>query len=184
MALAATVFKADLQIADMDRGYYGDHALVLARHPSETEERMMVRLLAYVLNAPADPSDGALEFDKDLWEADAPALCRRDLTGLLLHWIELGQPEEKRLSRACARARRVTVYAYAATAPAWWASVAGRLGRLPNLEVWQFPADQVRELGQLAQRSMNLQVTLQDGGLWIGEGEKSVELTPVRLNEG
>jgi len=184
MALKATIHRAAVSFSDLDRNQYSDHTLTLARHPSETEERMMVRLLAFVLNAPADPSDGALEFDKDLWEADAPALSRRDLTGLLLHWIELGQPEEKRLTRACARARRVTVYAYATTAPAWWASVAGRLGRLPNLEVWQFPADQVQALGEMAQRSMNLQVTLQDGGLWIGEGEVSVELTPVRLNEG
>ena len=183
MALKAIIHRASVSFSDLDRNHYADHTLTLARHPSETEERMMVRLLAFVLNAPADPGDGALEFDKDLWEADAPALCRCDLTGLLLHWIELGQPEEKRLSRACARARRVTVYAYAATAPAWWASVAGRLNRLPNLEVWQFPADQVRELGQLAQRSMNLQVTLQDGGLWIGEGDVSVELTPVRLKQ-
>lgn len=184
MALKATIHRAAVSYSDLDRNQYSDHTLTLARHPSETEERMMVRLLAFVLNAPADPSDGALEFDKDLWEADAPALCRRDLTGLLLHWIELGQPEEKRLTRACARSRRVTVYAYATTAPAWWQLIAGRLGRLPNLEVWQFPADQVQALGGLAQRSMNLQITLQDGVLWVGVGDVTVELTPVRLNEG
>jgi uncharacterized protein YaeQ len=184
MALKATIHRAAVSFSDLDNNQYVDHNLTLARHPSETEERMMVRLLAYVLHAPPDSDEGTLEFDKDLWEADAPALSRYDLTGLPQHWIELGQPEEKRLTRACARVRRVTVYAYATTASAWWESVTGRLGRLANLEVWRLLPDQAQALGQLAQRSMNLQITLQDGVLWVGEGDVSVELTPERLNEG
>ena len=184
MALKATIYRAAVSFSDLDRNHYADHTLTLARHPSETEERLMIRLLAFVLNAPANRDEGELEFGKDLWEADEPALCRRDLTGLLMHWIELGQPDEKRLTRVCSRARQVAVYAYAGTAPAWWASVAGRLSRLSNLQVWQIPAAQSQALGELAQRSMNLQFTLQDGGLWVGEGERSVELTPVRLNAG
>ena len=141
----------------------------------------MVRLLAYALNVPQNNDLGTLEFGKDMWEPDEPALCQRDLTGLLMHEIELGQPEEKRLVRACGRAKKVTVYTYGSTSAAWWASVMNKLSRVNNLIVWQVPADQVEALGALAQRSMNLQITLQDGGLWIGEGERSVELTPVCL---
>ena len=109
MALKATIFKATLQLADMDRGLYVDHAVTLARHPSETDERMMVRLLAYALHAPADTRDGALEFAKGLWDSDEPELWQKDLTGQIVHWIDIGQPDERRLLRASGRAARVTV---------------------------------------------------------------------------
>ena len=91
MALGATIFKADLQIADMDRGYYHDNALVIARHPSETDERMMLRILAYALNVPADDLQGRLEFSKGLSDVEEPPLWQLDLTGQVVHWIELGQ---------------------------------------------------------------------------------------------
>ena len=95
MASNATIFKATLQIADMDRNYYADHALTIARHPSETDERMMVRLLAFVQHA-----HEALAFGRGLSADDEPDLWRRDLTGAVELWIEVGQPEEKRLRKA------------------------------------------------------------------------------------
>ena len=95
MALKATVFKATLQLADMDRNLYGDHGVTLARHPSETDERMMVRLLAYALQVPADPLNGALAFAKGLWDPDEPELWQKDLTGRIVHWIDIGQPDER-----------------------------------------------------------------------------------------
>src|SRR5678816_1520267 len=107
MALKATIFKAELSIADVDRGYYADHALTIARHPSETDGRMMVRLLAFALNA-----HERLEFGKGLSDTDEPDLWQKSLTGAIEHWIEVGQPDDKRLLRACGRADRVTVYAY------------------------------------------------------------------------
>jgi uncharacterized protein YaeQ len=119
-----------------------------------------------------------------MWEADEPALSQHDLTGLLMHWIELGQPDEKRLVRVCGRSKRVTVYSYGSTVPAWWAGLAGKLSRVNNLTVWQIPAAQSQALGALAQRSMDLQITLQDDVLFVGEGERSVEITPVRLFGG
>ena len=85
MALKATIYKANLQIADMDRNVYVDHAATIARHPSETDERMMIRLLALALNLPADDKHGTLEFAKDLWETDEPALWHKDLTGQIVH---------------------------------------------------------------------------------------------------
>ena len=142
---------------------------------------MMVRLLAFVLNAPDNNDEGALELGKDLWEADEPALIQKDLTGLTVHWIEVGQPEEKKIQRVCSRSRRVSVYAYSSTAEAWWSEMAGRMTRFQNLTVWQVPAGQSQALAQLASRSMNLNITIQDEAIWIEEGDQSVEVSLVPL---
>jgi uncharacterized protein YaeQ len=181
MALKAIIHKAALNVSDLDNNLYGDHTLTVARHPSETEDRMMVRLLAYALNVPPENDQGTLEFGKDMWEPDEPALCQKDLTGLTVHEIELGQPEEKRLVRACGRSRKVTVFTYGSTAEAWWASVAEKLSRVRNLRVWMLPPAQVAELGTLADKSMDLQVTVQDGAWFVGQGQKTVEINPVLL---
>lgn len=182
MALKATIFKARLQLADMDRGVYADHQLTLARHPSETDERMMVRLLVYALNAPADADHGALEFAKGLWDPDEPELWLRDLTGQIVHWIEIGQPDERRLMKASGRAGRVTVVGYGASTPIWWSGIATKITRARNIEVWQIAAAQAQALAGLARRSMQLQVSVQDGTAWVGDGERSVEVGLVRLN--
>lgn len=181
MALKATIYRANVSFSDLDRNVYRDHVLAIARHPSETEERLMIRLLAFVLNEPGSNDHGTLEFGKDMWEPDEPALSQHDLTGLLVQWIELGQPEERRLMRACGRSRKVTVYSFSTTTPAWWASMKDRFSRVNNLTVWHIPAAQSQALGALAARSMELQVTLQDGGLWVGVGDASVEITPACL---
>jgi len=181
MALKATIYKANLQIADMDRNVYVDHAVTIARHPSETDERMMVRLLALALNLPADTNDGTLELAKDLWENDEPALWHKDLTGEVRHWVEVGQPDDKRLLRAAGRARRVSVYSYAASTPIWWAGIANKVARAPNLAAWQIDATQSLSLATLAQRSMQLQLTVQDGTAWLGDGQQSIEITLQRL---
>jgi uncharacterized protein YaeQ len=181
MALKATIYRASVSFSDLDRNQYTDHVLTIARHPSETEERLMIRLLAFVLNAPSNQDHGTLEFGKDMWEADEPALSQHDLTGLLMHWIELGQPDEKRLMKACGRSKKVTVYGFSTTTPVWWASIKDRMSRVKNLTVWHIPAPQSQALAALATRSMDLQVTLQDGALWVGEGDHSVELTPTLL---
>lgn len=181
MAIKATIYKATLQIADMDRGVYADHALTLALHPSETEERLMMRLLAFVLQAPASADDGALQFARGLSDGDEPDLWQHDLTGQLMHWLEVGLPDDRRLSKACGRARRVTLYTYASSTPVWWAAIQNKLVRLANLAVWQLPAEQSQALAGLAQRSMQLQFTVQDGQLWVGDGRESIELHPVCL---
>ena len=181
MALKATIFKANLQIADMDRGLYADHALTLARHPSETEERLMMRLLAFALQVPRDDQDGALQFARGLSDTDEPDLWQHALDGTLRHWIEVGQPDERRLTRACARAGRVTIYAYGGSAAVWWGGIRNKLTRLRNLSVWQIAAPQSQALAALARRSMQLQCTVQEGHVWMGEGERSAELTPLAL---
>lgn len=182
MAIKATIYKATLQIADMDRNVYVDHAVTIARHPSETDERMMMRLLALALNLPADADHGTLEFAKDLWDVDEPALWHKDLTGEIKHWIEIGQPDDKRLMKASGRADRVSVYSFSPSTPIWWAGLAAKITRAANIAVWQVDAAQSQALAALAQRGMQLQLSVQDGSAWIGDGQRSVEIAPQRLN--
>jgi uncharacterized protein YaeQ len=181
MALKSTIYKAALQIADMDRQLYADHALTLALHPSETEERLLVRLLAFALNVPYDTHHGALLFARGLSDGDEPDLWQHDLTGQLLHWVEVGQPDERRLSKACSRADRVTLFVFGSAAAIWWAGIRNKLTRLSKLTVWQIPSAQAQALAQLASRSMQWQVSVQDGHVWISAGEASVEVVPLRL---
>jgi uncharacterized protein YaeQ len=181
MAIKATVYKATLQIADIDRGLYATHQVTLAREPSETDERLMVRLLAFVLNVPEDDHDGALAFARGAADAEEPDLWQRSLAGELRQWIEVGQPDERRLVRAAGRARQVVLYVYSSAAHIWWAGVQGKLERLQNLAVWQLPAAQSQALAALAARSMQLQVTVQDGHIGVGDAERHVELQPVAL---
>jgi uncharacterized protein YaeQ len=181
MALKSTIYKVQVQLADMDRSLYADHALTLALHPSETEERLMARLLAFALCVPADDRQGALEFAKGLSDADEPDLWQRDLTGRLVQWIEVGQPDERRLLRAAGRADRVSVFAYGNSVPIWWQGLVSRVARAANLAVWQIPAAESRALASLAARSMQLQFTVQDGQVWVGGRDESVEVALVAL---
>jgi uncharacterized protein YaeQ len=176
MALKATVCKASLQVADMDRNYYAEHALTIARHPSETDERMMARVLAFALNAHEH-----LAFGKGLSDTDEPDLWQKDLTGAIEHWIEVGQPDEKRLLRACGRAGRVTVYAYGNRAEQWWKPIAGGLERAKNLAVWRIPISAVQALERLAARNMDLQCTVQEGQLYFSNAAETVQIELTAL---
>jgi uncharacterized protein YaeQ len=171
MALKATIYKADLQIADMDRNYYQDHQLTLARHPSETDERMMVRLLAYARHA-----HEMLSFTKGLFDVDEPDLWQKDFTGTIQYWIEVGQPDDKRILKACGRAEQVIVYCYSSTSHIWWKQVGPKLERAKNLTVIQVPFDISAALAKLAKRNMQLQCTIQDGQVWINDGEESLQI--------
>nr|WP_297401521.1 YaeQ family protein [uncultured Marinobacter sp.] len=180
MALKATIFKATLSIADMDRHYYADHHLTLARHPSETDERMMIRLLAFALNA----SD-RLEFTRGLSTDDEPELWQKSLSDEIELWIELGLPEESRLRKACNRAREVVLYTYGGRAvPLWWNKHQSKLARFDNLTVIDLPKDATDALAGLADRGMNLQLTIQDGEVNIGNSHTLISVTPNRLHPG
>jgi uncharacterized protein YaeQ len=181
LALKATIYKAQLQIADMDRQLYADHGLTLALHPSETEERLLVRLLAFALQVPHDDHRGALQFARGLSDADEPDLWQHDLSGQLVHWIEVGLPDDRRLSKACAKAERVTLYVYGASVPVWWSGIENKLSRLNNLSIWHIPIEQSQALAALAQRSMQWQLTIQDGQIWLHGNDKDIEITPRRL---
>ncbi|WP_321922780.1 YaeQ family protein [Paraburkholderia guartelaensis] len=164
MALKSTIYKAELQIADMDRHYYADHALTIARHPSETDDRMMVRIAAFALFA-----GERLEFCKGLSDTDEPDLWCKDYTGAIETWIEVGQPDERRIAKASGRADEVIVIAYGGrTSDIWWQGVRNKVERLRNVTVWSLGEGVAASLGALAERTMRLQCTVQDGAAWVG----------------
>lgn len=173
MALKATIFKADLNIADMDRNYYHDHTLTIARHPSETDERMMMRLLAFALHA-----DENLAFGQGLSTDDEPDLWQKDLTGAIELWIDVGLPDEKLIRKACGRARQVFVYCYGGRGvDIWWGQNSGKLEKLENLSVMSLPSLTTQAMAGLAQRNMQLQCTIQDGQIWLSDKNDTVEVT-------
>jgi uncharacterized protein YaeQ len=174
MALKATIFKIELQLADLDRGYYQTHTLTLARHPSETDERMMVRVMAFALRA-----HDALEFGRGLSTDDEPDLWRKDLTGAIEEWIEVGLPDEKRLRRGSGRSAAVFVFAYGGrAAEVWWEQNQTALRKLEKLSVLNLPQPQTEALAQLVTRTMQINCTLQEGELWLVIDGATLQLTP------
>lgn len=171
MALKSVIYKAQLQIADMDRHYYADHALNIACHPSETLQRMMTRVLVFALNAHEH-----LEFGKGISDTEEPDLWQKDLTGIIDKWIEVGQPDERRILKACGRAGQVMVYAYGNSAEIWWKQVAGKLARSKNLTVYRIEADVAEQMEKFCERSMQLQVTIQDGEIWMRNASDAVQV--------
>lgn len=183
MALKAIIHKAQVQLSDLDRQVYTEHSVTLARHPSETDERMMIRLLAFALHAPAADTEPPLEFAKDIWDPDEPSLWQKDPTGRILHWIETGLPDEKRFTRVSPRVDRLTVFAYGQGTGVWWKELEPRLTRLRNVNVCSLSTAHSQALAALAQRTLRLQVTVQDGGIWIDDGTHSVEVGLERLRD-
>ena len=174
MALRATVYRCDLTLSDIDRGVYGTFALTLARHPSETEERLMVRLLAFVLFA-----DPRLAFGRGLSTEGEPDLWQHDDTGVVERWIDVGLPDERDVRRACGRAHEVVVLAYGSRkARQWWTANGEALARLANLRVLALEDSAGADLQRLAARSMTLTATTQDGHLWLSTPAASIEIVP------
>ena len=174
MALKSTVVKAELQISDMDRHYYGTRARTLAQHPSETDERLMVRLVAFALFA-AD----RLEFGKGLSNEEEPDLWRKDYTGLIEQWTDLGQPDESRIRKACGRSGEVIVVNYGGrAADLWWDRNAALLARHRNLTVLDIAPDAVEALTALMVRSMRFHVMVQDGEMQWMTDDQVVAITP------
>ncbi len=172
MALKATIFKAGLQISDMDRGYYQDHNLTVARHPSENDERMMVRVLAFALHASEE-----LQFTKGLSTDDEPDLWEKDMTGAITLWVEVGLPDERRIRKACNQSREVVIYAYGdRSAPVWREQNASVFKKFSNLKVYFLSGEQVSALAGMAERTMNLQCTVQDRLCWLNSDSASAEV--------
>ena len=184
MAIKSTIFKANLQIADIDHGYYADHALTLARHPSETDERMMVRLAALAIQAhqlnDLCNGDGQLAFGAGLSDPDDPDASLTDFTGRKRVWIEVGQPEDKPLTKACSKADAVIVYCFNHASEIWWKGIETKLSRLDKLQVWRIHTEASQELARLAERSMQLQATVQEGAITLSSTQGSVHVEPVR----
>lgn len=177
MALKATIYKAQVQLTDLDRHYYDPLNLTIAKHPSETDERMMVRVLAFILNAHEH-----LQMTKGLSTDDEPDIWQVNLSGEIDLWIELGLPDERRIRKAFSRAKAVNVYSYGGgAADMWWQKIENKLSRFKRLTVVNLNQDSVIELAQLVTRTMELQCTIEDGEVWLTDGEVSVTVVPQTL---
>ena len=178
MAIKSTIFKGSVNIADMDRGYYADHTLTLARHPSETSERMMVRVLAFALYATE-----RLEFGKGISSDDEPALWEHDLTGGIIRWIEVGLPEERLLRRACGRSDEVVMLCDGGgkTVDAWWQANKEALAKQDKLTVKAVDSRSSKALAAMAERGMELQCMIQDGEVWMSDATERVLIEILTL---
>ncbi|GHG77273.1 hypothetical protein GCM10010919_32780 [Alishewanella longhuensis] len=178
MALKATVFKVQLQIADMDRHYYADHSLTLAQHPSENDERMMVRLLAFAINA-----NDSLQFTKGLSsESEQAELWDLALDGTINLWIEFGQADEKWLRKACNKALQVQLFCYGGrVVPIWWKNNSAALARYQNLTILDIPENAVTAMAALVNRNMSLQCNISEGQIWLSDANQSVLIEPIKL---
>ncbi|MGX4676489.1 YaeQ family protein [SAR92 clade bacterium H246] len=174
MALSATICKADLNIVDMDRHYYQQHSLTVAQHPSENDERLMIRLLAFALHA-----DEFLSFTKGLSTDDEPDLWQKSLSGEIELWIELGLPSEKRLKKACGRAQQVILYTYGTgSAEQWWKQIQPQVSRFKNLSVHHLDSSITRELASGMRRNLDIQVSIQDSEVTWDSDQKTLSFRP------
>lgn len=177
MALKSTIFKIDLQIADLDRNYFQTHALTIARHPSETDERMMMRVMGFALYA-----DDALIFGKGLSAEDEPDLWQKDLTGAIELWLEVGLPDERNLRRACGRSNQVVALTYGGRAvELWWQANQSLLARQDNLSVMNVSQIDSKMLATKVERNMSIQCTVQERELWLNIAGEAIHIVPEVL---
>ncbi|MCF6390195.1 YaeQ family protein [Mycobacterium sp. MBM] len=182
MALSATVFKVELGVSDVDHGYYADHALTVARHPSETDERMVVRVLAFGLRAHRlNHVDAELTFGAGLSTPGVPDLRLADFTGRILEWIDVGQPDERALGKAAGQADQVLLFPFATGVPIWWRTVGPKVAKLPNLSVVQIPHAPVQQLAENVDRRVAAQVMVMEGQVTMTVGAVDVTFTPEPL---
>lgn len=177
MAQKATIYKVELSVSDMDRHYYETHKLTVAKHPSETDERLMVRILAFALNAHEN-----LEMTKGISTDDEPDIWQKSLSGELELWVALGLPSEKIVRQSCGKSDKVIIYSYGGkTAEMWWEKIKNSTTRFENLHVMNFSEQDTHDLGKLATRSMILQVNIQEGEVMVSVDDGIVYMTPVKL---
>lgn len=173
MAEKATIYKANITLSDTDRHYYGELNLTIALHPSETVERMMVRLLAYCYHANEN-----LSFTRGLSSNDEPDLWLKSDDGRILEWIEVGQPAPDRLKKACGQSVAVKVYTYGRGMDMWWSTYASAINALPKVTIQYFANDELAALTQLAEKTMNFTVTIAETIAYIDSSDKSISVTP------
>lgn len=176
MALKPTIYKVDLQLADTNRNCYEQCSLTVAQHPSETLQRMMVRILVFGLNYHQD-----LSFTKGLSSSDEPELWQIGPDGQIEHWIELGQASPDRIRKAVSRAPKITLYAYGSDADIWWQKQGADLTALPKVSVSQFNSAEVDQLEQFVSRNMSLSLSITDDELYLSDAENHLSLSVKEL---
>lgn len=176
MALKATINKATIHLSDMDRNYYDTLQLTIAQHPSETDQRLMIRLIAYILNAHEN-----LQFGKGVSDEDEAAIWQINYSEVIELWIELGQLDEKRIKKACNRSQKVKLYCYGSSVDTWWSQSASKMRLFNKLSIEQFSEDTSNALAKLISRSMEFQCSIQDGQLWLTSGDETLLIETIKL---
>ncbi|MFY8275268.1 YaeQ family protein [Pseudoalteromonas sp. SSDWG2] len=177
MALKATIIKARLNVSDLNRHHYQEYPLTVAQHPSETEQRLMIRLLTFALNASEN-----LQFTKGLCAEDEPELWCREMDDSISLWIDLGLPDEKRIKKACTQAKNVVLYTYGEnTQSMWWQKNQPKLHSFKNLTIVSLAYEQTQQLAAMASRSIDLTITIEDNEVWVSNNEQSLQINLTLL---
>ena len=178
MALRSTIYKVDLHVSDSDRNYYNTHSLTVAQHPSETAERMMVRLVLFALYAQDD-----LVFTKGLSDVDEPDMWIKDLTGQIQLWLEVGQPDEKRILKASSKSDQVVICAYVGQASkVWWSGIKNKIERAKNVRVICLPQVVTKSFAAWVERGMQLHINIQEGEILISSDKGQENFSVEQLN--
>lgn len=178
MALPSTIYKANIEVADVDRGVYGTVQTAVARHPSETEERLVLRLLASALFF-----DPEIAFTKGICAGDEPDLWLKGPDGRVLLWVEVGLPEAERLLKACRHAGKTVLLAGGRSLWNWEQQHLPKLAGVGNLAVVALDQEVVNQLVARLARSISWSVTISEQTLYLNVGTETLE-TPVRMLAG
>lgn len=177
MALNSTIYKLKIMVSDLDRSYFQPLSLTIAKHPSETLERMMVRVLAFCINA-----EERLEFTKGLSEPDLPDICLRSLDDRMELWIDVGEPVAERIKKATRVANAVRVYSFNSKSSAWWKLEGAKFSGL-NAELFQIPWESAKNLAKLIQRTMDFSVTISGDTAYFSAENGDCEVSWLKLNQ-
>lgn len=170
MALSSTIYKVDINLSNFNTHYYQDFNLTIAKHPSENEARMLFRLLAFLYCSHED-----LEFTKGLSTTDEPELWQKGLSGEILHWIELGQPDEKRVRQACGKSQKVTIFTYHQTkGPEWSSKMKSKLIGNSKVEIFHFDVIENGPIDKFVNKSMRLSCTIEDNYMYLGNDDERI----------
>jgi uncharacterized protein YaeQ len=177
MAIKSSVYKLNLDISDCNKNYFNTHQLILSKHPSETEQRLMVRVLAFALNA-----SESLSFSKGLCADDEPEIWDKNLSDEILNWISLGQVDIKLVKKSLGRSKEVVIFTYAGNkSKTWWQQNQTQLEKFNKLKVVNIKVDDVKAMEQLVSRNMDLQCTIQDELVYLSNAEHSLTIEPELL---
>ena len=177
MAIKPTIYKFRISLSDLNRDYYDSLNLTLAQHPSEKIERMMVRVLAYCINAQKD-----LTFTKGLSEIDEPDIWVRTLDEQTALWIDVGEPSVDRVKKSCRLADEVKVYCFNSKADVWWSQSESKLKQL-DAAIYKFEWEEILELTKLVERTMDLSISLTGDSAYIATELGECEVSWQTLQE-
>ena len=177
MAIKPTIYKMKISLSDFNRDYYGSLNLTLAKHPSETMERMMVRVLAFCLNAEEE-----LSFTKGLSSIDEPDIWLKTIDGQISCWIEVVEPSVERIKKSTRLADKVKVYCFNSKSDVWWKQSQDKINLLAAF-VFEFEWESVQRLSRFVTRTMDLSISISEDSLYVVTEQGECELTLKALKE-